>query len=333
MKRWPGCVLKALGVSLAAALLLVALLLTVFSVQASLRETAQRGDAAPPGGRFVQAGDTELFVQEIGPPSGPAVVFIHGAGAWSGLWHDTMRAVAAAGFRCIAIDIPPFGFSQRSDVAAYGRDDQARRIVAALDALGIERATLVGHSFGGGATVETALLIPDRIEAMVLADIGGLGLRSSGQQSARPPSVGMALFEQRPLRNALVASTLTNPLLSKAALQTLILDPADATPERVAILQRPLALQGSTDALGDWLLQTMSSAEISLSSDPASYRKLTMPVLLIWGEQDSTVPVAEGVILNGLLPDSRLVIMPGVDHIPHIEDPETFNALVVNFLR
>jgi len=315
---------------IAAIVLLIVAVLGFFNIQAALRETKTRAEAAPTTGRFIQAGDTQLFIQEMGPASGPAVVFIHGAGAWSGLWRETMTALAAAGYHCIALDIPPFGFSERPPTAAYGRADQAKRIIAALDTLNISKAILVGHSFGGGATVETALRIPDRIQGMVLADVGNLGLNT---QPANQPSALSAVLGVRPLRNVVIASTATNPLLSKTFLQTLILDPADATEARVQILQQPLVLQNSTDTLGDWLLYTLTNQEVSLSSDPANYQTLAMPIRLIWGDNDTTIPLAEGEYLKSLLPNAELVIMKQVNHIPQIEDNPKFDALLLEFLE
>jgi len=316
------------NIALSAALL-VATPLVVFSVQAALRETRTRAELAPAAGHFVTAGDVELYYQELGPADGPVVVFIHGAVAWSELWRETMTPLAQAGYRCLAFDIPPFGFSERPPSNAYGRADQARRIVAALDALHIQRVSLVGHSFGGGATVETALLIPDRVQALVLADVGALGL-----QPTPPPSwLLQAFFNARPLRNAVLASTVTNPLLSQTLLQVLINDPADATPERVQILQFPGALQNSTDTLGDWVFYNLTTNEASLSSDPARYQTLTAPVRVIWGEVDTTIPLAEGEYVSSLFPHSELIVMPRVNHIPHIEEPEQFQKLVLEFLE
>jgi pimeloyl-ACP methyl ester carboxylesterase len=332
MKKRIGFLLKWMRNAIAAILFLLAITLLFFNIQAALRETKTRVEAAPSIGRFIQAGDIELFIQEMGPSSGPAVVFIHGAGAWGGLWRETMTALSEAGFRCIAIDVPPFGFSESSKTAAYGRVDQAKRIIAALDALQISRAILIGHSFGGGATVETALMIPNRIEAMVLVDVGGLGLNTDPTQPSNQPSVVTSIFAVRPVRNAILASTLTNPLLSKKLLETLILDPADATQARINILQQPLVLEHRTDTLGDWLFYTLTTQEVSLSSDPANYQTLDMPVLVVWGESDTIVPLAEGKHLASMLPRSQLLIMEQVNHIPQIEDTATFNDSVLAFL-
>src|SRR5512134_2579215 len=146
MRKWLGYFLKLIAAIFG--LLLVVILF--FTALAKLRETETRQEAAPSTGRFVQAGDVELFIQEMGPADGPAILFIHGTAAWSELWSETMTPLAEAGYRCIAIDIPPFGYSERPATPSYGNADQAKRIVALLDALEIEHAILLGHSFGGG---------------------------------------------------------------------------------------------------------------------------------------------------------------------------------------
>src|SRR5262245_59357157 len=127
--------LKALLYVLAITFLVILAVLTVFSWQASRRETRSRLEVAPPTGRFIQTDGGELFIQEMGRPSEPAILFIHGAGAWSEIWREPMRELSKAGFYCIAVDLPPFGFSERPSTAAYSRQDQAKRIIAVLDRL------------------------------------------------------------------------------------------------------------------------------------------------------------------------------------------------------
>ena len=328
MNKWLGYILK----SLAAIFVLLIALILFFSIQANLRETKTRQEAAPSTGRFAQAGDVELFIQEMGPAEGQVILFIHGTAAWSGLWRETMIPLAEAGYRCIAIDIPPFGYSERPSTPSYGNADQAGRIAAMLDTLGIERAILLGHSFGGGATLETALMIPDRIEALVLADVGGLNLNLQPAPKNQNPSA-IEMFLGTPfVRNPVLATTATNPLFTKTLISAMILDPADATDEKIKILQEPLVLQGATNTLGDWLKAVLGPQEISLTSDPANYQRLTMPTLIIWGDSDTVIPLKEGEYLQSILPDAELVLMEGVNHIPHVEDQERFIEIVLGFL-
>ena len=329
MKKWLGYLLKAVASILA--LLLATILF--FAVQANLRETKTRHEAAPSTGRFVQAGDVELFIQEMGPAAGQAIIFIHGTAAWSRLWHETMTPLAEAGYRCIAIDIPPFGFSERPAAPSYGNADQAKRVIALMDALQIDHAILFGHSFGGGATMETALMIPNRIDALILEDVGALNLNVQPAPENESPSATKIFLETPAVRNPILTATATNPLFTKQLISAMILDPADATEEKIKILQEPLVLQDATNTLGDWLEYVLLVQEPSLTSDPVNYRMLTMPALIVWGDSDTVIPLKEGEYLQSIMPSAELVIMKGVNHIPHVEDLDVLMQIVMGFLQ
>ncbi len=119
------------------------LVLTIFSWQTNRRESKSNFEAAPSGGRLIQAADMRVFIQEMGPENGAPVLLVHGTGAWSEIWRETMEQLAMAGFRAIAIDVPPFGYSDKPhDADSYTREKQAKRIVGILDALGIDKADL-----------------------------------------------------------------------------------------------------------------------------------------------------------------------------------------------
>ena len=134
---------------------MVAAILAFFRLQAHERETHEAANIAPPTGRFVKAADVEIFVQEAGPPDGPAVLFVHGTGAWSETWREAMAAVAGARDSARSRSTcRRSGSRGRPANGAYAPADQGRRIIGVLDALQIPRAVLVGHSFGGGPTME-----------------------------------------------------------------------------------------------------------------------------------------------------------------------------------
>jgi len=326
MKKRLGYIFKTIAVLVG--LLIVAILF--FAIQANLRESKTRQEAAPSTGRFVQAGDVELFIQEMGPSNGQPILFIHGTAAWSGLWLETMAPLAEAGYRCIAIDIPPFGFSERPSTPSYGNTDQAKRIVAMMDTLKIEHATLLGHSFGGGATLETALMIPDRIDALVLLDVGGLNLNL---HPTEPQITPVSIFlDTRAIRNPILSATGTNPMFTKTLISSMVLDPADITEEKIQILQEPLVLEGATNTLGDWLKSVLGPQEISLTVRPENYQSLTMPALIVWGDSDKVIPLKEGEYLQSLIPNSELVVLKGVNHIPHLEGLDALMKVVLGFL-
>jgi len=326
-------ILQGLLKTIAAILGLLIAVILFFTVLANLRETKMRQEAAPSTGRFVQAGDVELFIQEMGPADRQPIIFIHGTAAWSGLWRETMTPLAEAGYRCIAIDIPPFGYSERPSSPSYDNASQAKRIVALMDSLGIEHAILFGHSFGGGATMETALIIPDRIDALILLDIGGLNLNLQPTPENQRRSAVEIFLGTPAIRNPVLAATGTNPLFTKTLISAMVLDPADVTEEKINILQEPLVLEGATNTLGDWLKSVLGVQSASLTTDPKNYAVLDMPALILWGDSDSIIPLKEGEYLHSLLSHSELVVLKGVNHIPHLEDLDAVIGNVLRFLE
>jgi pimeloyl-ACP methyl ester carboxylesterase len=306
--------------------LLVLLTLVAFRIASQAREDASRVDAAPVAGQFVTAADVNIYVQQAGPPAGVPVLLIHGLGAWSETWRPTIDALAQAGYHVVAIDLPPFGYSFRPTSTDYSTAAQAQRILGVLDALKIDSAVLVGHSFGARATVQAALRAPKRVRALVLV-CAALGLQES--PDAEPPLLARLLLEVPTVRNALVATTVTNPWLTSTFLRAFTERHDAITPQRVEVYRRPLRVVGTTQAYGRWLEQFMLSDEQPASRQVRQYRQLTMPALIIWGERDTITPLAQGLHLASLLVNATLVSMPGVGHIPQLEAADAFDALLV----
>jgi pimeloyl-ACP methyl ester carboxylesterase len=305
-----------------------------FSWQAHHREVAWRHEDAPVTGRFVHAGDVELFIQEAGPPGGDPVVLIHGTGAWSEIWRETMTALGERGFHAIALDVPPFGYSEKpAGPAAYARERQAGRILALLDALQIPRATLVGHSVGGRPTIEAALEAPDRISTLVLVD-PALGFAADSLRFAQsdPSWIVRALFSATPLRNAVVASYAVNPLFTRRLFRSFVWNTSAVNDDRVRMLQRPFALRGTTGAYGDWLAALFVLPDASLASDFVTFARLPMPVLLVWGRRDTVTPLWQGERLRALIPGADLSVIDGAGHVPYIEATAEFNGVLLEFL-
>jgi 2-hydroxymuconate-semialdehyde hydrolase len=113
----------------------------------------------------------------------------------------------------------------------------------------------------------------------------------------------------------------------------MVLDPADATEEKIKILQEPLVLQDATNTLGDWLHYVLTVQEPSLTTDPANYERLDMRALIVWGNSDTVIPFKEGEYLQSILPNAELVVMKGVNHIPHVEDIDALMDIVLRFLQ
>jgi pimeloyl-ACP methyl ester carboxylesterase len=166
-----------------AAVAIVAVWIAANQVRADRVEIKTEQAGAPRSGRWIDAGDVQMFVQDWGPAAGPLIVMTHGTGAWSGTWFGTPAMLAAHGWRVAAVDLPPFGFTRLAGDAAtfdYRRAAQARRLALALRALSDDPVVLMGHSFGAGPALEAALREPARVRELVLVD-PALGLGPNGE--------------------------------------------------------------------------------------------------------------------------------------------------------
>jgi pimeloyl-ACP methyl ester carboxylesterase len=326
----------ALRLTLLAALLL-ALGIGITSVLRMQREQSSPATLAPVGGRWIDAGDVRVFTQSWGPQEGPLVVLVHGTGAWSGTWFELPQALAQAGWRVVALDLPPFGMSERVAPAMgfdYSRPAQARRVLSVIDALGDSPVTLVGHSFGAGPALEAAMQSPSRLRRLVLVD-PALGLGPGGEPAVcNPPGLAVEwMYEPglatRMLRGAAVGSTATLPPLTGHFLGSFVHRTEAVTEQRVAAYQQPFARTDFSALLGDWAATFAQGAcEPAASLKPerlaAWSRTQAVPVELLWGEADTVTPLAQAKALQGWIHDARLQVLPGVGHIPHIEDPAGF---------
>jgi pimeloyl-ACP methyl ester carboxylesterase len=289
-------------------------------------------DAAPAQGRWVFAHDVNIYMQEFGLPKGKALVLVHGTGAWSGTWGSNVPALVQAGFRVIAIDLPPFGFTERAQNLDYSRSSQAKRILAVIESLGIESVTLLGHSFGGGPAAEAAMIDGRRIAHLVLVD-AAIGLKSDGVQNCEPPKLPLSILGWRPLRTTLLSAVGTNPLLSEFWLRQFVARKEVVTQQRTAIYQEPFVTQDFTASLGDWAWQFAAGCEEPKSATPIGFKNLPMPVSLVWGDEDTITPIDQGQRLHQLIGRSRLTVLNKVGHIPQIEDVALFNTQIVEVLN
>ncbi len=284
---------------------------------AFLRESEERTDILPSEGRLVETSEGSFFVWEEGPEDGPMLLFAHGTAAWSGLWAPTLKQMGAEGWRAVAFDTPPFGFSDHADDGNYARTRQAERLHALVTALGT-KPILVAHSVGAAPGVEAVMQDPSAFTALIVVD-GALGLGSHDSGKTLPFPLGVKVA-----RDAATALTMTNPMLTRTLLKGLIHVKGAASDEVVAVLTQPLVRKGTTSAYSDWLPSLLVPPQDALSTRPENYGVLTLPVVYIWGEEDTVTPLEQGAELTELTPDSHLLMISDSGHIPQIETPDAF---------
>lgn len=315
------------GVVAVLALVLAYVVASVAYTHAHEQDVAAQ--AAPAGGRFANAGGVTVYSQAHGDlHAGTPVLLVHGTAAWSGTWFNLVPALVQAGHPVIAVDLPPFGYSDKATTLDFTRPAQAERLRATLDAWGVRRVIVVGHSFGGGPALEFALRAPERVERLVLVD-AALGLQASPPD---PSSLACRMLATPALRNPLISATAANPLWSGTLLRSFVARKAAVTPERLQAYRAPASLRGASAALAAWSNHFACESEHGASTDPTRLRTLQPPLFLLWGREDTITPLAQAEFLATLVPATRLRVIDGVGHIPHIEAPDAFPPALLDTL-
>jgi pimeloyl-ACP methyl ester carboxylesterase len=271
--------------------------------------------------RRVIVDDRPVNVIELG--EGPPLVFVHGLG---GSWQNWLEQlpVFAHSHRVVALDLPGFGRSpmprEQITISLY-----ARVLDQAMQALGIGAAAVVGNSMGGFVATELAIAFPQRIERLVLA--APAGISSFGNPEAT--RVALWLRRIRPLLAvgggwlATHADAVTRrPGLRALTLKDVARYPSQLPAQLVAEQLRGAGKPGFVDAL-----------EANLSYD---YRhrlpEIVCPTLVVWGKSDRVISVRDADVYTELIPNARKVILPDTGHVPMLERPGKFNALLEQFL-
>ncbi|MFE5858852.1 alpha/beta fold hydrolase [Streptomyces sp. NPDC056500] len=256
---------------------------------------------------------------------GPAVVLIHGIGDSSATWAEIVPGLARR-YRVVAPDLLGHGASDKPR-GDYSPGAYANGLRDLLSALGIDRATLVGHSLGGAVAAQFAYQFPERTERLVLVGSGGIGRHVTPLlRAASLPGAGLLLA-------ALQLPTVRWQLgLTVRVLQSLhsglgldapeLLRAVDALPDATS----RSAFVRTLRAVVDWRGQVGTLLD-------RSYLTQGMPTMLIWGGRDMVVPATHAGLGHVAMPGSRLEIFPEAGHFPFRADPERFLAVVHDFIR
>lgn len=272
----------------------------------------------------VLSSGTRVRYYEAGDADAASVVLLHGSGPGATGWSNfsgNIGAIADAGFHVIAPDMPGWG---DSDAVATKDMDHDKDLIELLDALGLERAALVGNSMGAHTAVRFATLHPERITHLVTMG-ASLG---KGQASLFGPSGGPS----EGLKVLVRAYKDPSPENMKALVEIMTYDTARfATPELTEA--RSAAALARPDHLANYVEGLAHGAPIPIKVDREKIREIQTPALLIHGRDDRVLSYEVTLWLLANIPHSRAVLLNHCGHWAMIEHAEEFNRLVVDFLR
>jgi pimeloyl-ACP methyl ester carboxylesterase len=300
---------------------LAAVLLGGLRLAAMIREVGVLPVRVPEEGRIVETNLGPIYIEELGPEDGVPLLLVHGSVGWSRMWRPTSEALAAAGYRAIAFDMPPMGWSFRDPAGDYSRQTQAKRLLALVEALKI-RPVLIAHSFGAGPAAEAAMVQPEAFYGLVIVS-GAIGLGRDGSDQTPPWPLGYPV-----LRELVISATVTNPPAMGPMLRQFLHRKDAATPEVVDMLNLPNRRAGTTAALAAWLPSLLVPPAAAVSTRPEAWEGFGLPLAFIWGDRDTATPLKDAQALVDLT-GAPLSILAEVGHIPQIEAPAEFQAALI----
>jgi pimeloyl-ACP methyl ester carboxylesterase len=256
---------------------------------------------------------------------GPALLLIHGIGDSSDTWRPVLDELARH-HTIVAPDLLGHGRSEkpRADYSVAAYANGMRDLLSVLE---IDRATVVGHSLGGGVAAQFAYQFPERCERLVLVGSGGIGRSVSPMlRLAAVPGIEalMPLFGLPPVR---MATRLTADVMRHFASTfgrdseelLAVFDSLPDTAARTAILR---TLRSGVD----WRGQVITMLD-------RAYLAEGMPTLLVWGRHDAVIPLGHGRLAHAAMPGSELEIFDDAGHFPHHSDPARFVHIVADFVE
>jgi pimeloyl-ACP methyl ester carboxylesterase len=247
-----------------------------------------------------------------GGGTGDPVVLVHGHPFDRSMWDPQVADLTAAGYRVVTSDLRGYGESDVvpgvTPLSAFAED-----LAALLDHLGIERAVIGGLSMGGQIVMEFHRLFPDRVAALVLADTFAQAETEEGRKSRnamadRLLAEGMGGYADEVLERMVAPYNVTERTDVAA---------------HVARMMRDTPPEGAAAALRGRAERPDYSESLTLAAVPA---------LVVVGADDTFTPVADAEYLHGLLPAATLAVVQGAAHMPNLERPAEFNAVLRDFL-
>jgi len=258
--------------------------------------------------------------------SGPVILLIHGIGDNSTTW-ETVQAKLAQRFTVIAVDLLGHGQSDkpRADYSVAAYANGMRDLLSVLD---IERATVVGHSLGGGVAMQFAYQFPQLVERLILVGTGGVTKDVNiVLRWASLPMGGEALALLR-LPWLLPAVQVAGRAIGRVLGSTRVGRDLPDVLRVLADLPEPMASTAFTRTLRavvDWRGQIVTMLD-------RCYLAESIPVQIIWGTDDVVVPISHARMAHAAMPGSRLEIFERSGHFPFHDDPDRFVEVVERFI-
>jgi pimeloyl-ACP methyl ester carboxylesterase len=276
---------------------------------------------AQPPSTFIEVNGLQVHMRDEGPRTDPVpIVLLHGTSASLHTWEGWAQALKDKR-RVIRMDLPGFALTGPNRQDDYSIAHYVLFVRGFLDKLGLERVVLAGNSLGGQIAWATAAQLPDRVDKLILLDASGYPPESiAGGQSV---PIGFRIMTVPGLR-LLAEHTLPRGVI-ESSVHNVYADPSKVTPELIDLYTDMTLREGNRRALARRIEQ-------GYTGDVSQLAKIKAPTLILWGAQDRLLPPELAARFAHDIPNSKLVMLQGLGHVPQEEDPARSVAEVRRFL-
>lgn len=277
-------------------------------------------------GQYLYVDGYKITFSTAGPRHAPAILLLHGWTSHRGIWQQTVNALKAHYF-CVSIDLLGFGDSDKPTQESYSIAQQARRILAVADGLGITHFTLIGHSMGGQvSTYIAAILAPERVDKLV--SVAGVVCGRLQPYVRRITYPMVWLGYKLPFLYALSQKTLLHFRPFAYVSFRPWFHKMNNPPFAHWHYDREMAFQRDIHAAMYHAGRAIHACDLR-----PHLSKIFAPTLAIFGAQDGTVPPSDGEIMARQVPGADLVMIDACGHFPMYEKPTLYLKALVSFLE
>lgn len=256
-----------------------------------------------PPDELIEVAGATIRVRSEGPQDAPVIILLHGFSFSLESW-DAWALDLSRTHRVIRYDLLGHGLTGPDTDRRYAPLERANFLGEVMDALDIDSAIIAGNSLGGQIAWRYALSSPERVEKLILVSPGAYPINGVTDEPAPIPPALKFYFQSVPEAGV------------RISFEMLYGDDSKITDDRLSLARDMMRQPGNGDAAIHHL------EEFTLPDPTMDLSQLSIPTLILWGEQDALIPVAQGPQMVSAMPNARLITYEGVGHIAHEEIPE-----------
>ncbi|KYC45941.1 MAG: Proline iminopeptidase [Candidatus Methanofastidiosum methylothiophilum] len=263
------------------------------------------------GGKFVEVNNYKTYYIDVNTKSENTIVLLHGFGGSSTNWLPVIPSLEKEGYRVVAVDLKGFGLSQKKSNEDYSHPSQVEFVDSFVNKLELKKFILVGHSMGGNIAIMYYQKYPGKVEKLILVSASIMDKKEDNTMKVN----ALKILDWPIIREYV------RVIMKVVYDEDRISSTFKSAMYKQVEIEEPLFVNPTLFKGWEYvLIKITSSRDKNVLTKPLE--EIDVPTFLIWGEEDTWVPVSNGYYLKERIPNSRLEVIGGVGHLPMFEDPE-----------